>query len=421
MGVYKQKGSKNWWYKFHWNGRQIRETSKQTNKRVAEQMEAAHRTSLAKGEVGIRDKKPVATIREFIEQDFRPYIESRFVEKPKTREYYRTGIKHILAFAPLASCPLDAVTADKIGAFISDHRARNLKVSTINRLLEVLRRIFSLATEWEKLNGRKPKVSKLSGEYRRDRVLGDDEEARYLASARQVGEDIEADYQKALHGIRATMRGEVPIKPEDPYLLLDVATILIDCGLRPEECFRMRWEDVRKGALHVLFGKTANARRRIPLTERVIARLEARRTKAKNRWVFPAPTASGHIEKFTVKKQHKRACALAQLEALPLYTFRHTCLTRWAEVMDPYTLAYLAGHSDFSTTRRYVHPRTETVLAAFERASASKGGHNFGHSEPQKHQEGAGSKSLTIFDFNGLDGRGEWIRTTDLLVPNQAL
>jgi len=35
----------------------VRESSKQGNDKVARQMEAAHRTSLAKGEVGIREKK----------------------------------------------------------------------------------------------------------------------------------------------------------------------------------------------------------------------------------------------------------------------------------------------------------------------------------------------------------------------------
>ena len=48
MSVYKQKGSKNWWYKFTWHGRQIRESTKQLNKRVAEQIEAGHKVSLAK-------------------------------------------------------------------------------------------------------------------------------------------------------------------------------------------------------------------------------------------------------------------------------------------------------------------------------------------------------------------------------------
>ncbi len=51
-----------------------------------------------------------------------------------------------------------------------------------------------------------PRVRRLSGEAHRERVLTDSEEAIYLANATP--------------------------------LLYDVATILIDCALRPEECFR---------------------------------------------------------------------------------------------------------------------------------------------------------------------------------------
>jgi hypothetical protein len=47
--------------------------------------------------------------------------------------------------------------------------------------------------------------------------------------------------------------------------------------------------------------------------------------------------------------KHPKACTMAKVSEFPLYTFRHTCLTRWAAHMDPYTLGYLAGHSDFST------------------------------------------------------------------------
>src|SRR5579871_2276110 len=77
---------------------------------------------------------------------------------------------------------------------------------------------------------------------------------------------------------------------------------------------------------------------------------------------------SRHMEKSTLKKQHPKAYRIAKVAPFSLYTFRHTCLTRWAEYMDPFTLAYLAGHSDFSTTRRYVHPQAETVRAAMARA-----------------------------------------------------
>jgi integrase len=181
-------------------------------------------------------------------------------------------------------------------------------------------------------------------------------------------------YHRALEGIRATQRGEEPIEPRDPFLLRDVTTILIDCGLRPEECFRLKWEHVQDGAVHLPFGKTENARRTIPLTRRTAAILEMRRAVAEDVWVFPAPTRSGHVEKSSLKKQHPKACTLAKVAEFPLYTFRHTCLTRWAAHMDPYTLGYLAGHSDFSTTRRYVHPQVHTVREAIERARNGQSG-----------------------------------------------
>jgi hypothetical protein len=47
--VLKRPGSRNWWYKFIWKGELIRESTKQTNKRVAEQIEAAHKTDACFG------------------------------------------------------------------------------------------------------------------------------------------------------------------------------------------------------------------------------------------------------------------------------------------------------------------------------------------------------------------------------------
>ena len=48
---------------------------------------------------------------------------------------------------------------------------------------------------------------------------------------RRYAEADEA-YKRALVGIRSLKRGKAPIKPSDPFLLRDVATVLLDCGLR---------------------------------------------------------------------------------------------------------------------------------------------------------------------------------------------
>src|SRR6201997_1889892 len=85
-----------YWYKFMWDGKLVRESTKQGNDKVARQMEAAHRTSLAKGEVGIREKKPVITLAEFLKNDFIPYVETKHAAKPGTVEYYRDGANMVL-------------------------------------------------------------------------------------------------------------------------------------------------------------------------------------------------------------------------------------------------------------------------------------------------------------------------------------
>ena len=368
--VYKQPKSKYWWYKFTWNGELIRESTKQTNKRVAEQMEAAHRTSLAKGEVGIRDKKPIPTLKDFAERDFLPFVRSNFSAKVKTQKYYENGVKSLLSFEKLATARLDAITTETIGAFVAVRKGAGIQISSINRELQALRRMFHLAQEWGKVEKALPTVRMVPGEKHRERVLTTEEESLYFAGA----------------------KSEAMNQHVDRSLLSDVASILLDCGLRPEECFRLRAENVRDGKIEIQYGKTENARRRIPMTPRVRAILEMRLAKAEGEWLFPAPTRIGHIEPSSARKQHakaiKEATAIlrkqtnqrdAKFSGFELYTLRHTCLTRWAPHMDPWTLAYLAGHRDMNITKRYVHPQEQTIRAAMDRAQEANSGHTSGH------------------------------------------
>src|ERR1700745_1829126 len=89
MAIFKR--GRVYWYHFLFNGTHIQESTKQGNPRVARQMEAAHRTSLAKGEVGIREKKPMP-LGEFLTQDFLPYVDAQFkAAKPAPLRYYQYG------------------------------------------------------------------------------------------------------------------------------------------------------------------------------------------------------------------------------------------------------------------------------------------------------------------------------------------
>jgi hypothetical protein len=142
---------------------------------------------LQKAEVGIRDRTRTPTIQDFVESDFIPFIEARFQHKPNTLAYYRNGWRSLEAHAPLAGCTLDVVTADKVGTFIAKLRHDGLCVGSINRRLEVLRRLLRLATEWGKVQKVLPKVEMLPGEIHRDRVPSEEEETRYLEGATAIG------------------------------------------------------------------------------------------------------------------------------------------------------------------------------------------------------------------------------------------
>jgi hypothetical protein len=202
VGVYKR--GRVWWYRFTWKGEPFRETTKRTNKRVAEQIEAAHKTSLARGEVGIRDRKPAATIRQFVTADFLPYCRSTFAAKTKTLSYYENGSARLLEYSAVADDSLDTITTEKISGYARYRRDAGMKISTVNRELQVLRRIFTLAIEWGKVERALPKIRTIPGEAHRDRVLSASEETAYFDAAQNLGCNALAMHEGALQGIRAT-------------------------------------------------------------------------------------------------------------------------------------------------------------------------------------------------------------------------
>ena len=342
----------------------MRESTRQGNDKVARNMESAHRTSLAKGEVGIREKKIVPSLSEFCDERFEPWAKATFEENArKSWLWYRTGIRSLLSSKQLAGSALDEITGETASEFASLRLGKKLQISTVNSSLRVLRSILHRAVEWGVMQT-VPKIKLLPGERHRERVVTREEEAKYLSAAREP--------------------------------LASIAAVLADTGLRPEECFRLRWESIawvngRHGTLLVTHGKTAAARRVLPMTPRVRLILEGfweRLGKPVEGWIWPAPTHSGHVEESSLRKQHSAAFVTVAKEAAKnekkgvrpfvLYSLRHTFLTRLEESgCDAWTLARIAGHSSIAISSRYVHPSEDAVLAAMSRL----GGHKIGHSE----------------------------------------
>ncbi len=107
MATYKR--GKIYWYSFWFNGERVQRSTKQGNPRVARQMEAACKTALAKGEVGILERKTAPTLMEF-EKRFMDSVKTRCAEKPQTILFYESKMARLLEFTPLVFCNISSFT-----------------------------------------------------------------------------------------------------------------------------------------------------------------------------------------------------------------------------------------------------------------------------------------------------------------------
>jgi integrase len=115
--------------------------------------------------------------------------------------------------------------------------------------------------------------------------------------------------------------------------LQDVAALMLDCGCRPDEIYRLRKSNVNLdgGFLTVQDGKTRSARRRIPMTARAKAILETRIDNAKGEYLFAGGRNCNDVKNPIVKLNNAHAGALKRtgLNKFRIYDLRHTLLQEW--------------------------------------------------------------------------------------------
>jgi integrase len=340
MSIYKR--GKIYWYHFEFKGQHIQRSTMQKNANVARQMEAAHLTALAKGEVGIIEKKPAPKLRDYA-QRFMDAVQVHCAQKPRTIDYYAEKLTRLLEFDPLAYSRLNNIDEALIEVYVQKRR-QQVSIASVNRELAVLRRALNLALEW-KLIDRVPKIRMLPGEKPREFVLTHEQERLYLEAA--------------------------------PQPLHDVAMLILDTGLRIGEALSLMKSDIRLepindaefGLLRVRDGKSKNAKRYLLLTERVQCMLKDRLNLNDSPWVFPNERGDKPFFTTSLDHQHVRVRTRLQLpkEAV-IHSLRHTMLTRLGESgVDVFTIMKIAGHSSVTVSEKYVHPSSESMQRAFKR------------------------------------------------------
>lgn len=260
----------------------------------------------------------------------------------KTRRYYRVG------WARIAATRLTEMTLDRITTEEVDSLGLTGSPSYVNQAFRTLRRrLLGKAVEWNVI-GMAPRIKVLK-EMGREETIDSDSEAKLLAVAKQ------------------------PMK--------DVLIISQDTGLRPEEVFRIRVENIDSNRL-VIFnphGKTRAARRYVPISRRMSDLLMLRCEGKKVGWLFPSKrSASGHLT--TVAKQFREARRSAGLpESLVLYSARHTFGTAVYEATGNLAMVMkVMGHADARTAMQYQHPVLDPIRTAIDQRNSR---HNLRHSE----------------------------------------
>jgi integrase len=374
MTIYRRGST--YWFDFVHKGQRVQRSTSQGNRRVAEQIEATERSRMALADVGIVEREPAPLLSDYAKHFLAEVGKDR---NPRTVRRYRVSLVSLGKW--FGSKRLSELTAEAISQYQSKRLELGRAAATVNRDLACLRLILGMAIRQDKLS-RSPftdhRVQFLT-EHGSERILTFDEEHLYLAKTGQT-----------LH---------------------DVAVLMLETGMRPDEVFRTTERDVEfeKRCLHVRSGKTKNARRDLFLTDAALevvkSRIaaippEARDGEASGPYLFPryrgfigAGTCIGYDWSRPMSKlwnAHREALAASGIKPpFRLYDLRHTYGTRAVEAgVDVLTLMRLMGHASLHTTNRYVHLTQQHLDRAQKRMEAYKVEHFMEEAEASARSRG---------------------------------
>jgi integrase/recombinase XerD len=262
-------------------------------------------------------------------------LRQRLIEDLQVRNYSpRTVEAYVAAVAKLAKHFMkspDELTSEELRGFQVALLAKKTSWSQFNQIVCGLRFFYGTTLGRSEVvqtlpYGKKPKVLPV--------VLSMEEVAQLLAAA----------------------------KPGRERMLLETA---YGCGLRISELLGLQVTDIdaSRMVVTVRHGKGAKDRQ-VPLSARLLSAL--RRwwsTHRHPRWLFPGKRSGRPLTEGNVQRICKRVVQRAQLrKPATLHTLRHSYATHLLEAgVDVVTLQKLLGHSDLSTTARYLHLSTRQM------------------------------------------------------------
>jgi integrase len=181
-----------WWFNFVYNKEHIQKSTRQTNKQVARDAEAAERLKLVKGDLGIAcEEKPECPTLDDFKATFMNWVRVEISSK-RTQEFYETCFERLTRFRELGRAKLDTIDEPMIERFKLSLKKRG--ETTVNRYLATLRKALRYACRKLKLIDKTPIVEL----YPHDNANVVERECDYVYSA--------TEYQAWLKAAREPLR-----------------------------------------------------------------------------------------------------------------------------------------------------------------------------------------------------------------------
>lgn len=309
------------------------------------------RSQLARGidpQVELRAEQQAAlTLRAFVEQYYLPHAYA--TKRSAKADESRLRLHILPEFGEQA---LNTISSYSLQEFHNRKKAQ-LCPASANRMLEIIKRVYSLAIIWEQLDKNPAKGIRLHQENnRRQRYLSHDELRRFLAA-------LDSEHNRSA---------------------ADAFRFLLATGTRREETLQARWEHVDLEQRRLFLPHTKSGKsRHVYLNDTALAILLQRPHIPGNPFVFAGKLPGQGIN--NPSRAFKRVLERAQIKGFRLHDLRHSAASLAINSgASLYEVQHLLGHASGSTTTaRYAHLSNDRmnqvsnqIAHILQAASASK-------------------------------------------------